>query len=97
VTTSQSLKSEFKKQAALRSKEILEDVRRQAAAAGVECETVSAASDSPYKAILKQASRSGCDLIMMASHGRKGISGVLLGSETARVLVHSEIPVLVVR
>jgi nucleotide-binding universal stress UspA family protein len=97
VTTSQSLKSEFKKQAALRSKEILENVRRQGAAGGVECETVSAASDSPYKAILEQATKSGCDLIMMASHGRKGLAGVLLGSETAKVLVHSKIPVLVVR
>jgi nucleotide-binding universal stress UspA family protein len=97
VTTSQSLKSEFKKQAALRSKEILENVRRQAAGGGVECETATAASDSPYKAILEQATKSGCDLIMMASHGRKGVAGVLLGSETAKVLVHSKIPVLVVR
>jgi nucleotide-binding universal stress UspA family protein len=72
-------------------------VRAQAAAGGVECETVSAAGDSPYQAILKQATKSGCDLIMMASHGRRGMSGVLLGSETAKVLAHSKIPVLVVR
>jgi len=97
VTISQSLKNQFKKQVALRSKEILENVRRKAGAAGVQCEMVSAASDSPYKAILKQATKSGCDLIMMASHGRRGISGVLLGSETAKVLLHSKIPVLVVR
>jgi nucleotide-binding universal stress UspA family protein len=97
VTISPSLKSEFKKQAALGSKELLEKLRAQAAAAGVECQTVSAAADSPYRAILKQATTSGCDLIMMASHGRKGISGVLLGSETAKVLAHSKIPVLVVR
>jgi len=97
VTISQSLKNEFKKQAALGSKEILEKVRAQAAAEGVECEAVSASGDSAYREILKQAKRSNCDLIMMASHGRKGISGVLLGSETTRVLVHSDIPVLVVR
>jgi len=97
VTTSQSLKNQFKKQTALRSKEILEKACAQAAAAGVGCEGVSVASDSPYRAILKQAGKSNCDLIMMASHGRRGMSGMLLGSETARVLVHSEIPVLVVR
>jgi nucleotide-binding universal stress UspA family protein len=97
MTISQSLRNQFKKQAALRSKEILENACAQAAAAGVGCETVSVASDTPYRAIIKQAARSGCDLIMMASHGRRGISGVLLGSETAKVLVHSEIPVLVVR
>jgi nucleotide-binding universal stress UspA family protein len=76
-TMPQSLKNQSRKQAALRSKEILEKVRAQAAAAGVECETLSAAGDSPYRAILQQASRSGCDLILMASHGRRGISGVL--------------------
>jgi nucleotide-binding universal stress UspA family protein len=97
VTISQSLKNQFKKQAALGSKEILEKVGAHAAAGGVECETVSAAGDSPYQAILKQATKSGCDLIMMASHGRRGMSGVLLGSETAKVLAHSKIPVLVVR
>jgi nucleotide-binding universal stress UspA family protein len=97
VTLSQSLKNQFKKQAALASNEILEKLRAQAAAAGIACETVSATGDSPYQAILKQAAKSGCDLIMMASHGRKGVSGALLGSETAKVLANSEIPVLVVR
>lgn len=97
VTISPSLKSQFKKQAALGSKELLERLRAQAAAAGVECDVLSDAGDSPYRTILKQAKRLRCDLIMMASHGRKGISGALLGSETAKVLAHSEIPVLVVR
>jgi nucleotide-binding universal stress UspA family protein len=97
VTISPSLKNQFKKQAALASKEILDKVRAQAAAAGVECEALSGAGDSPYRAILEQAKRLNCDLIMMASHGRKGVAGALLGSETAKVLAHSEIPVLVVR
>jgi nucleotide-binding universal stress UspA family protein len=97
VTISPSLKNQFKKQAALASKEILDKVRAQAAAAGVECEALSDAGDSPYRAILEQAKRLNCDLIMMASHGRKGVAGALLGSETAKVLAHSEIPVLVVR
>ncbi len=65
--------------------------------AGVECATTSATSDIPYEAIIEAASKSGCDLIFMASHGRRGISGFLLGSETNKVLTHSKIPVLVYR
>lgn len=97
VSISQSLKNQFKKQAALASKELLAKVCVQAAAAGVECEALSDTGDSPYRTILRQAKRLSCDLIVMASHGRKGISGALLGSETAKVLARSEIPVLVVR
>ena len=55
------------------------------------------AGTRPYDAIIKQAKKSKCDLIMMASHGRGGLSSILLGSETAKVLTHSTIPVLVVR
>ncbi len=65
--------------------------------AGVECATTSATSDIPYEAIIEAATQSGCDLIFMASHGRRGISGFLLGSETNKVLTHSKIPVLVYR
>lgn len=54
-------------------------------------------SDSPYEAIIEAARQSDCSLIVMASHGRRGLSGVLLGSETQKVLTHSKIPVLVVR
>ena len=54
-------------------------------------------SNSPYEAILDAAKKFKCELIVMASHGRRGISGVLLGSETNKVLIHSKIPVLVVR
>lgn len=96
-TTSPSLKEQFKEQAAARSKEILDAVRAEAAAGGVRCEGVSVASSSPYDSIIEQARKSKCDLIMMASHGRRGLSGLLLGSETSKVLVHSKIPVLVVR
>lgn len=65
--------------------------------AGIECGTVSAVSDVPYEAIIEAAEKSGADLIFMASHGRRGISGFLLGSETNKVLTHSKIPVLVYR
>lgn len=54
-------------------------------------------SSQPYEAILAAARERGCDLIIMASHGRHGITGMLLGSETQKVLVHSAIPVLVYR
>ena len=77
--------------------EYLADVQRQCAEAGVECNTVSATSDIPYEAIIEAADKSGCDLIFMASHGRRGISGFLLGSETNKELTHSKVPVLVYR
>lgn len=68
-----------------------------ARAAGVPCNTVLARSDRPNEAIVQAARERGCDLILMASHGRHGVGGVLLGSETQKVLVQSAIPVLVYR
>ena len=65
--------------------------------AGVSVEQQFAVNDSPYEAIIEAANRFQCELIIMASHGRRGLSGVLLGSETQKVLTHSSIPVLVVR
>ena len=65
--------------------------------ADVECEVVSALSDRPFKEIIKLAKKRDCDLILMASHGRRGVEGFLLGSETQKVLTHSQIPVLVYR
>jgi nucleotide-binding universal stress UspA family protein len=64
---------------------------------GVACETCTVASDSPHQAIIKAASDRSCDLIVMASNGRKGITGELVGSETAKVITHCKIPVLVYR
>ena len=77
--------------------EYLGEVQKQCAEAGVECTTATATSDVPYEAIIEAAEKSGCDLIFMASHGRRGISGFLLGSETNKVLTHSKVPVLVYR
>jgi nucleotide-binding universal stress UspA family protein len=68
-----------------------------AARAGVPVETVSAKSFSPYEAIIDTAKNKNCDLIVMASHGRRGLNAVLLGSETQKVLTHSSIPVMVYR
>jgi nucleotide-binding universal stress UspA family protein len=92
-----TFKKRFEEESLKRSKVVLDGVKADAQAAGLACECVSVISDLPYDAIIKQAKKSKCDLIMMASHGRKGLSSILLGSETAKVLTHSTIPVLVVR
>lgn len=75
----------------------LAPVAQAAKDAGVACETVTVKSFSPYEAIIDTAKKHGCDVIFMASHGRRGLSAVLLGSETQKVLTHSTIPVLVYR
>ena len=72
-------------------------IARAADAAGVRCACLHVAGRSPYEEILKTAAREGCDLIYMASHGKKGSSALVLGSETIKVLTHSTIPVLVHR
>jgi nucleotide-binding universal stress UspA family protein len=68
-----------------------------AAAAGVKCQGFTVEALHPWEAILDHAATHGCDLIVMASHGRRGVAALLLGSETQRVLLHSKLPVLVVR
>ena len=67
----------------------------KAKASGVQCETLQVEHEHPYQAIIKAASDKGCDLIVMASHGRSGISAILLGSVTSKVLTHTKMPVLV--
>jgi nucleotide-binding universal stress UspA family protein len=89
------VRQRFAQEMAVHAKEILSPIKGAARKAGVECDSVVATGDSPYETILKQAAQSGCDLIMMASHGKKGYDGVLLGSETQKVLTHGKIPVLV--
>ena len=72
-------------------------VTEAARAAGVPCAVVHRVSSSPFEAIIGLAGEAGCDLIFMASHGRRGVAALLLGSETNKVLTHSKIPVLVTR
>jgi nucleotide-binding universal stress UspA family protein len=79
------------------AQQYLQVVSDAARTAGVTCNIAQVTSDDPYEAILQTAKERKCDLIIMASHGRKGVKGVLLGSETQKVLVHSDIPVLVYR
>jgi nucleotide-binding universal stress UspA family protein len=92
-----SFQQQFDEESKKRAKKILERAKTEAAAAKVACLGVVVTSRAPYDAIIRQAKKSRCDLIVMASHGRKGLSSLLLGSETAKVLTHSKIPVLVVR
>jgi nucleotide-binding universal stress UspA family protein len=68
-----------------------------ALAAGVPYESVHVFHDEPHQGILEEATRRGCDLIIMASHGRRGVAGLVLGSETHKVLTHGHIPTLVAR
>jgi len=88
---------QFAKSAASEAEAILSKARGAAEAAGVACDSDTAVNEVPYEAIIDAADRHGCDLIFMASHGRRGIAGLLLGSETQKVLTHSKTPVLVYR
>jgi nucleotide-binding universal stress UspA family protein len=88
---------DFRQQADNRAKDLLAYVEAAAKNAGVECSTEFIESAQPYEAIIKVAKSNGCDLIFMASHGRRGLSALLLGSETNKVLTHSKVPVLVYR
>lgn len=91
------VQKKFQDEASARSRKIIDAACAEATATGVASAGISVVSDSAYEAIIKQASKSKCDVIVMASHGRKGLQGFLLGSETTKVLCHSKIPVLVVR
>jgi nucleotide-binding universal stress UspA family protein len=80
-----------------RAEKILGAVARSALAAGVACDTVQVEHEHPYRAIIDTAGSKGCDLIVMASHGRRGVAAIVLGSVTVKVLTHCKIPVLVHR
>jgi nucleotide-binding universal stress UspA family protein len=79
------------------AREILEDAKQTAAKAGVVCGTAYVPEQYPAEGILEAAKERGCDLIVMASHGRRGIARLILGSQAAYVLSHSTIPVLICR
>ena len=75
----------------------LAGVKEACEQAGLRCEAASVEALHPWEAIIEHAKRSECDLIVMASHGRRGVAALILGSETQKVLTHTSIPVLVVR
>ena len=89
--------AQYKARMQKQAEKTLGAVTSAAQAAGVPCETVQVEHEHPYQAIIDTAESKGCDLIVMASHGRHGISAIVLGSETVKVLTHCKIPVLVHR
>ena len=91
------LEGEYEQHQREQARDILNAVAKEAAAAGVTTEEVVVESEDIYARIIEAAKQFGCDLICMASHGHGGVAAVVLGSETHKVLIHSQIPVLVVR
>ncbi len=87
----------YKKATEKEAQKALAKVEAAAGAAKVACETLFVTHDQPWESIVNVAKKKKCDLIVMASHGRRGIAGLLLGSETTKVLTHSRTPVLVCR
>ena len=88
---------QFEEIAATSAKAILESAAQKAHIAGVACETVHATNQHPAEGIIATAEKNGCDLIVMASHGRRAVGRLLLGSQAVEVLSHSKVPALVVR
>ena len=87
---------QYKALVAEQTAKYLDNVRNNARDAGVECITLCIEHDKPYEAIVDTAKNNGCDLVVMASHGLRGVSAIL-GSETLKVLTHTSIPILVYR
>ncbi|HEX9146635.1 MAG TPA: universal stress protein [Candidatus Binatia bacterium] len=90
-------KGQYERQSKLHAEQFLGAIKKAAEKAGVNCASDYVTSEHPYEMIIKAAEKNGCDLIMMASHGRRGMQGLLIGSETQKVLTHTKIPVLVLR
>jgi nucleotide-binding universal stress UspA family protein len=87
----------YKELVAKEAKKALATVEIEAQTAGVPFDTLSTTNALPWRGIIRVAQARKCDVIVMASHGRRGLAGLLLGSETHKVLTHSKIPVLVCR
>jgi nucleotide-binding universal stress UspA family protein len=88
---------EFERHAREAGEKYLAQIETEARAAGLKYSGSMVMAETPYSGIIEAAKKAKCDLIFMASHGRRGLSGILLGSETHKVLTHSKIPVLVYR
>ena len=88
---------EFEAASRKNAQQAISKVKAAAAAAKVEAQGLAVTATSPWRAIVETAKSKKCDLIVMASHGRRGIEALLLGSETQKVLTHSKTPVLVTR
>lgn len=97
TTMLEDTREQFIAECKAEAQKILAEVERAAQEIGVPCEARMVTHDHAWEAIVGTAGNAGCDLIVMASHGRRGIKGLLLGSETHKVLTHSTVPVLVLR
>lgn len=91
------LQDQFEKDARTRGEALVQDVAERCTAQGVNSECLTLVNDHAWEAIIEAAQTKHCDLIFMASHGRRGLSALLLGSETMKVLTHTKIPVMVYR
>jgi len=92
-----ALQETYRKSSAAVAAKALDKVEAVVAAAKVACEKVQLVDDQPWNAIIGAARKRKCDLVVMASHGRGALAGLLIGSETTKVLAHSKLPVLVCR
>jgi len=92
-----NLRAEYEAHLKADGARILGAVEAKAAAAGIPVETLQVAAGDAWQAIIDTAEKRGCDLIAMASHGRRGVSAFLMGSVTTKVLSHAKVPVLVYR
>lgn len=90
-------RTDYARHARNHAEEYLAFVERLATDADVHCATTWVVNDHPYEAIISAAQERHCDLVVMASHGRRGVQGLLIGSETQKVLTHCKVPVLVYR
>ncbi|MBI1770782.1 MAG: universal stress protein [Burkholderiales bacterium] len=90
-------RAQFEKDCILHAQHFLNEVNDIAKEYGVSCETLYLTGDHPFDVIVQQAQQKNCDLIAMASHGKRGLKGFLIGSETQKVITHSKVPVLVFR
>lgn len=91
------LKKQREEEEVKNGRAMLSEVESSAKSSGVEYENIVVVGDNPYEEIIDSAEKNDCDLIMMASHARRGLDAMIFGSETVRVLKHTKIPVLVVR
>lgn len=95
-TAASAALEQYKVLVATQTAKYLDNIRNEAAEAGVACSALCVEHDKPYEAIVDTAKDNGCDLVVMASHGLRGVSAIL-GSETLKVLTHSAVPILVYR
>lgn len=91
------VRDDYEKSVRANAEKVLQAAADKARALGVQAETALVRDEHPHRRIVEAAAEHGCDLIVMASHGRRGVSALLMGSVTQKVLTHSTTPVLVIR